>query len=410
MITKLAGLPCTALLALSLAFSCRAQSPDTLAGPVTQLRGKLDNCRFAFQRDRRGTVAFLGGSITEMDGYRVIVADMLEERFPETEFTFVNAGVASTCSVSGAFRLADEVLRAKPDLVLVEFAVNDDQDAAYDLSQARRGMEGIVRQLRQVSPHCDVIMTHFTNPSMLKTIEDGRQPISVQAHQQVAQHYGVSTNDVGQGLVAAMRSGALSWSEYGGVHPAPPGNRFAARGVAELLDKAWQEPLAPDATRQAHTLPAPLDRYSYASGRKISPAAAKVISGWRYETPGWDQIAGNCRNRFRDLKLLVTETPGAALSLRFEGTAAGAFVLAGPDAGTLQTRVDGGPWHQVPLDHRFSKNLHYPRTVMFADDLEAGRHQLEIRLAEPDGEEAPRRAARILHFSINGAPADSAKQ
>ena len=50
-------------------------------------------------------MAFIGGSITEMNGYRPMVCDILEQRFPMTAFTFTDAGIASTCSTTGAFRL-----------------------------------------------------------------------------------------------------------------------------------------------------------------------------------------------------------------------------------------------------------------------------------------------------------------
>jgi hypothetical protein len=94
------------------------------------LRGTYSNCRIQFERNKRGHVAFLGGSITEMDGYRPLLCSMPEKRFPETDFTFTNAGISSTCSDTGAFRMQRDVLSKGPlDLLFVEFAVNDDQDS-----------------------------------------------------------------------------------------------------------------------------------------------------------------------------------------------------------------------------------------------------------------------------------------
>src|SRR5690554_4187735 len=63
----------------------------------------------AFQKGK-GDVAFLGGSITEMDGYRPMVCEFLTQKFPETQFNFIDAGIASTCSDVGAFRLETDVL------------------------------------------------------------------------------------------------------------------------------------------------------------------------------------------------------------------------------------------------------------------------------------------------------------
>jgi hypothetical protein len=94
------------------------------------LRGFFDNSRIAIEKKGRATVAFMGGSITEMNGYRPMLMDFLAKRYPECQFTFINAGISSTCSTTGAFRLSRDVLSLGPvDLFFIEFAVNDDQDA-----------------------------------------------------------------------------------------------------------------------------------------------------------------------------------------------------------------------------------------------------------------------------------------
>ncbi|MBE3070388.1 MAG: hypothetical protein IMZ66_09160, partial [Planctomycetes bacterium] len=123
------------------------------------VRGGISSARLRFHADRRGHVVFLGGSITEMDGYRPMVSEMLRKRFPETAFTFTSAGIASTCSTTGAFRLAADVLDRGPvDLAFVEFAVNDDQDTHHTPAECVRGMEGIVRHLRRACPRADVVI------------------------------------------------------------------------------------------------------------------------------------------------------------------------------------------------------------------------------------------------------------
>ncbi|NNE94081.1 MAG: SGNH/GDSL hydrolase family protein, partial [Verrucomicrobiales bacterium] len=85
-------------------------------------------------------VAFLGGSITQnTKGHTAMIPAWLEEKYPDTDFTFTNAGLSSTCSTTGAFRLYDHVLeKGGIDLLIVEFAVNDDQDAMHSKEQATR--------------------------------------------------------------------------------------------------------------------------------------------------------------------------------------------------------------------------------------------------------------------------------
>ena len=64
------------------------------------LRGSLNNCRSQFEEKKTGHVAFIGGSITQMNGYRPMVSKLLQERFSETTFTFTAAGISSTCSTT----------------------------------------------------------------------------------------------------------------------------------------------------------------------------------------------------------------------------------------------------------------------------------------------------------------------
>jgi acetyl esterase/lipase len=195
------------------------------------LRSHFDHSRIAFDKQKKGTVVFIGGSITKMNGYRVKVENTLRERFPDTEFQFHNAGISSTCSTTGAFRLTRDVLSVNPDLLFVEFAVNDDQDAAHAARDCRRGMEGILRQAREHNPRMDVVVTHFVNPSMLESLQRDETPISSGEHEAVAKHYGVSTIDLAREVAERISAGKLSWEEYGGTHPKDPGNQLAADGA-----------------------------------------------------------------------------------------------------------------------------------------------------------------------------------
>ena len=55
-----------------------------------------------------------------------MVCAAMKEMFADTRFDFINAGISSTCSTTGAFRLAEHVLSSgSVDLLFVEFAVND---------------------------------------------------------------------------------------------------------------------------------------------------------------------------------------------------------------------------------------------------------------------------------------------
>ncbi len=86
------------------------------------------------------TIACIGGSITqgtissgESDaevGFKTCYADIFHQwwtdTFPDAEIEFINAGIGATNSYLGVHRVQADVLDYNPDLVLVEFSVNDD--------------------------------------------------------------------------------------------------------------------------------------------------------------------------------------------------------------------------------------------------------------------------------------------
>ncbi|NND98833.1 MAG: alpha/beta hydrolase fold domain-containing protein [Pirellulaceae bacterium] len=374
----------------------------TTNSPNAHLRSDLNNSRIKFQRDKRGSVAFIGGSITEMDGYRPMVTEYLQQRFPETEFTFTAAGISSTCSTTGAFRLDHDVLSTNPDLFFVEFAVNDDQDASHNARDCVRGMEGILRHALRHNPQMDIVVTHFVNPGMLQKIQDGDEPISSAQHERVATHYGVATNYLARELADRIEGGTMTWKEFGGTHPKKPGNRLAADMVIDILDSAWSQPLADNAKPTTHSLPKPIDPNSYTHGRLVPIDQAKKINGWQIRQPDWKSLPGGKRERFTNQRLLCATQPGSTFTLDFTGTAVGAYVLAGPDAGILDFSIDDSPYQRIDLYHRFSKGLHYPRTVLFDADLKSGKHLLKVRLSEDHNEASGGTAARILQLVVNG--------
>ena len=391
---------CVACLATLL---CGAANLRAAEDPNVRYRGSLDNSRVQFAEHRKGHVAFIGGSITEMNGYRPMVCEILKRRFPDTEFSFTDAGISSTCSTTGAFRLERDVLSKGPvDLFFIEFAVNDDQDAAHAGRECIRGMEGILRHSRAHNPNADIVITYFVNPGMVETIQAGKTPLSIGGHEAVAGHYGISTINLAREVAEQIAAGTLTWKEFGGTHPAPAGNALCAGMINQLMSTAWKYPLPADARKSPHPVPQqPLDENHYGSGRFVDPKHARFESGWKLHVPPWEDLPGNCRSRFAEARLLCADTPGAELTLEFSGKAVGAYVLAGPDAGTVEAAVDGGAFRQVDLFHRFSRGLHYPRTVMFDADLKPGPHTLRLRITDKKNSQSSGHAIRILEFVAN---------
>lgn len=352
------------------------------------------------EKEQKAHVAFLGGSITQnKTGHTKVVPDWLEAQWPQVEFTFTNAGLSSTCSTTGAFRADRDVFsKGQIDLLVVEFAVNDDQDAKHDRTTAIRGLEGIIRQYFEANPTGDVISVQFVNPGILAKAQAGEEAVSVAAHKAVARHYDVPIVDVGLALAREIAAGKMTWeADYKDTHPNPTGYQFAS----DLITKVIAETISGE-TPQTVALPEPLDPSSYSGAAMVDPQVFSWLGGWKYEMVSPELLPmGSIRADYTAFKALRSDGAGDYLYHTFSGTMLGAFVLAGPDAGILEVSIDGGDWTKVDLYHEHSKGLNYPRSVILADGLTKSYHSAAIRVAEEKNPQSKGNTATILYFEVN---------
>jgi pimeloyl-ACP methyl ester carboxylesterase len=368
------------------------------------LRRGLPNALKAFQPGAKARVAFLGGSITQMKGWRELVCEDLRARFPQTEFDFVAAGIGSLGSTPGAFRLERDVLSHGPvDLLVAESAVNDSTNGHTDVEQVR-AVEGIVRHTLAVNPLADVLLLYFVDPEKMTDIRKGQRPAVIRNHEKVAVHYGLPSLDLAEEVTERIAAGEFTWEgDFKGLHPSPFGHEIYRKAIGRLFDAALVHNKAPHPGQEAgaRTLPAPLDGAHYGKGRLVAPATAKFASGWTL-LPEWKPAdKAGARPGFVRVPVLEGGTPGAEAQLRFEGNAVGMFVLAGPDAGRVEYRVDGGPWQVRELFTHWSEGLHLPWAVVLAAGLAEGAHVLEWRVAEGHDARSKGSAVRIAHFLVN---------
>jgi len=140
------------------------------------------------------TIAFIGGSLTE--GGELWINEtkkLMKEKMPDKEIFTINAGKGGTGSDFGAARFLDDVGKYNPDMVFIEFTVND-----YGATETGHKMyiESIIRQCAKLKKVPSVIILHAPRP-VEKNSEGYRIHYNGIAYKnQVAKHYGVKTIDV----------------------------------------------------------------------------------------------------------------------------------------------------------------------------------------------------------------------
>ena len=378
--------------------------PEYKAYQSLNLRGTMRNAFLKFESEKKGRVAFLGGSITEMRGWHNRIMDSLRQRFPWTEFEFIEAGIASTGSTPGAFRLEEDILnKGEIDLLFVEAAVNDDTNGFTPEEQVR-GMEGIIRHSRLANPRTDIVMLYFIHDPFIETYKQGQVPDVILNHERVANYYRIPSINLAEEVFQRMEAEEFDWKKFGGTHPSWFGHGIYAAAIDELMDQMWRKnPEIKNPTD--HTLPAlPLDSYSYFAGEFVDIRQAELGEGWRY-VESWEPLSEyqniETRTGFVRVPMLVSETPESEFKLVFEGRAIGIFCVCGPASATIEYSIDGGPFHTKNTYTSWSKSLYIPWLYLLESELPAGEHTLVLRIMKNVDSRSRGHELQIRNFVVN---------
>lgn len=367
-----------------------------------QLRGGLRNSLIRFSREKKGRVAFLGGSITYNGGWRDSICNYLQARFPETEFEFIAAGIPSMGSTPAAFRMQRDVLARGPvDLLFEEAAVNDQANGRSNTEQVR-AMEGIVRNLRQNNPLADMVLMHFVDPEKMEMYREKQIPPVIQNHEKVAEHYQLPSVNLALEVTERIAAGEFTWeNDFKNLHPSPFGQQVYFHSIKLLLEKAWSGGVADDDKMESIPLPESLDPSNYDNGILVATDQAIKGKGWTV-IDAWHPFDGKgTREDYVDVPMLTGNWPGGVLKFNFTGNAVGIAVAAGPDAGIIEYSIDGGAWKRQDLFTRWSNALHLPWFYTLDAGLIHGKHSLKIRLVEDKNPQSSGQVCRIRYFFVN---------
>ncbi len=376
-------------------------------------RGGLPNFFAKCAAGGEVTVAYLGGSITEQSGWRIQSLAHFQSLYSAVRFKEVNAAIGGTGSLLGVFRVERDVLQHRPDLIFVEFAVNDSSVKSEEIV---RQMEGIVRKTRRQLPNCDLcfVYTLTAADNQLGLLKAGKMSSSASAMERVADYYSIPTIHLGVDVARLEKEGLLQMRAPGvamvqiagkdldrqapmrmttdgkiafaadGVHPyTDTGHRLYTEAIIRSL------PALKEAGKKSKltSLPDPLDIGNLEQARLLNVDEAVMTGPWsRLSAADISQgaISGNAGQLFLDrLPSLWRGEPGAELSFRFKGSLLTMYEVVGPDSGTVEITVDG----RSRKDVRFSPwcTYHLLSTMWVAAGLDPKReHHVVIKvLAEP---------------------------
>ncbi len=182
---------------------------------------------------RERSIAFLGASVTYGESVKrgKQFSAIMEQKWESTmnmEFApkIVNASRSGTLSGNALFSM-DEVLEMKPDLVFLDYSVND--PGQMYLAET---FEAVV--YRFLASGCAVAILLFCNE---------RGTSTKGSMIRIARHYDIPIIDIGKLIMDQIHSGEMSWSDFAldYVHPNNWGHEYIADNLFQLFLRAEEQ-------------------------------------------------------------------------------------------------------------------------------------------------------------------------
>lgn len=221
-------------------------------------------------------IGFLGGSITQgslsstpKTCYAYLVYEWWKKSFPNAAFSFVNGGIGGTTSHYGGARAWKDVLCYRPDIVTVDFSVNDDANEFFEETY-----EGTLRRLLAAPSSPAVVVLNNVFYDTGKNAQN--------YHNRIADHYGIPHVSIKDTVYPDVESGKIVRADItpDNLHPNDKGHRLVADEICKLLDsikaEMEEETIAGEniegkstKTEASVSLPAPLTENAYEHSRLI---------------------------------------------------------------------------------------------------------------------------------------------
>lgn len=203
--------------------------------------GNTKRIKELFSKAEKGekiTFVALGGSITQGfcasspdKCYAALVARYLTKKFPKAKINFINAGIGATGSLIGVHRLKRDVLAYKPDLVTVEYCVNDLSRRRIDAEQT---YFSVIQQ----------IYFSKTQPAVILIDAMKRYGVSMKfLFLPIAQKYNLPFVSIYEAAKEKYKTSEDYKDKFltDAVHPTDAGHKFSTDVICSYLEKVYSD-------------------------------------------------------------------------------------------------------------------------------------------------------------------------
>lgn len=363
-------------------------------------REGLPNLSKSINNNQEIKIAYLGGSITEQNGWRVLNFDFFKKKYNRNSFKEINASMGGTGSLLGGLRLKKDVLNYNPDLVFIEFAVND---KSMPDTLVIRSMEGIVRKIWKNNPHCDICFVYTTTADIIDEIGVNKIHHTVVSMEKVAEYYGIPTVYLPYYAIQLLKQGKLKMKCGSDIANVVSGNKlnissdilknndtiyFSKDGVHPFLntghilyDKALSESLinliTEDDKSYLHNLIQPKDDKCYQKTDQLLLSDINKSGAWKLIDSNFN-LFPRYKKRFDEL--WVGEI-NSTLEFSFKGRSLVAYDLISPEGCKLDITVDGKNFSVNRFD-KYSTYFRFHSATLVSDLDPLVEHHIKIKITD----------------------------
>ncbi|MDO5520422.1 MAG: SGNH/GDSL hydrolase family protein [bacterium] len=201
------------------------------------------------------TIGFIGGAVTagcnaiprDENGYAALTYKWFNNTFGTGHVKLVNAGIGATDSYLGVHRVEKDLLGYNPDLVIVDFAIDDKRNLN------KESYDSLLRKIYLWSNNPAIILLFLTK-------RDGKDNQSIQ--QEIGTYYDFPMISYRNAILDELEDGRISWSLVGSdgdnIHPENTGHFIIAHLLTTYFEETMQlidhpEQLGSEELKSAYT-------------------------------------------------------------------------------------------------------------------------------------------------------------
>jgi len=312
-------------------------------------------------------VGYIGGSITQQLQYTVpLSTNFFKANQPDRSITYITAGVGGTGSDLGLYRLQKDMMSKNPDIVFIEFAVNDSGLGSI----ATDTMESMIRQLMAQEHQPVIILLYMPQAG-------GAYRTSIANYSTLLSKYGIGAVDVGAYIDSKIASDTNPTGQYiwtagnqvnypnatpitaEGVHPNAVGGAAYANYITEQLTSTPSDYFKVMTKVEANDT-------GY-----INPSLEswnKAIYTGNWQKVDWYFSGGVAKST----------TEGDKLTYKFKGKKISLYAPKGTTGSSADYVIDDGVGNGMTGTITINATVNMPMPVAIKGDLEDKEHTITI--------------------------------